>query len=532
MYTLPCFRIQKELLVPHPGSSYTLTLDLEKLPDNFAIPTRTLVLKNQSIMDGFLIRILYDSEKISEYAALCVLDDTEKTFNELIVSFTVINKVMIKEELPENEATFHLLKPSKSIVSHKKEIELLIEFLKRNDRFKDNLDNIDINNKKDLFILDKLFTYLYPDLDKDYKFFDTEDIKEKINILYSLIIEIEVLYQETKTIKASKTKLPTKVIEVIKKEEARLERMPASAGDYAATQDYLEYIKSLPWNTYKETTVAISKIQEQFNNSHHGLEHVKSNIIEYFALEELTGYKAGSALLLDGPPGTGKTTIAKSIAKATGRDFIRIALGGVSDEAEIRGHRRTYVGSRPGRIISAFSKITSSNPVVLLDELDKVSALKGDPFSALLELLDPEQNNEFIDRYLEIPYDVSKCLFICTSNNKENLSLALLDRLELITFNDYSQEEKLFIINNHIIPNIIKEYNLINHNIKFEDDLLKYLSSTFNLRDINKAISRLLRNEALLILNKKKRQVITLQDYNLIYSTPIKPSTRRIGFAR
>ena len=260
---------------------------------------------------------------------------------------------------------------------------------------------------------------------------------------------------------------------------------------------------------------------------------VKDHIIEFFALEELTGHKAGSALLLDGPPGTGKTTIAKSIAKATGRDFIRIALGGVSDEAEIRGHRRTYIGSKPGRIISAFQKIESSNPVILLDELDKVAALKGDPFSALLELLDPEQNYEFTDRYLEVPFDVSKCLFICTSNNKDNIPNPLLDRLEIINFRDYTEDEKLYIINNHIIPNILNEYNLIKYNISFDEELLKHLANKYNLRDINKVISRLLRNEALLMLNNQKRDSIKLLDYDKLFicNKPL-TSIRRIGFAR
>jgi ATP-dependent Lon protease len=531
MYTLPFFKIEKELLIPHPGNSYTLTLDLEKLPDNFTIPTQTLALKNQTIKDCFIIALSSDKDISFQYSALCVLDTTEKTFDELFISFTVINKVIIKDELPDNAATFHLLKPSKSIASNKKEIDNLLEFLKRSERYKDIFQNINLNTKKDSFVLDKLFTYLYPDIDKDAKFFDTDNVKDKLSIIYSLIIEIEIQYTEDKQ-QFKNTSYPHKVIEVIKKEESRLERMPPSAGDYAATQDYLDYIKSLPWGNYKHTSISVLKIQEHFNNSHYGLEHVKSNIIEYFALEELTGCKTGSALLLDGPPGTGKTTIAKSIAKATGRDFIRISLGGVSDEAEIRGHRRTYVGSRPGRIISAFSKIQSSNPVVLLDELDKVSASKGDPFSALLELLDPEQNTEFLDRYLEVPYDVSKCLFICTSNDKGSLPPALLDRLELISFTDYSKEEKLYIINNYTIPKNIKEYNLFDFQIKFEEELLIYLSERFNLRDINKNISRLLRNQALCLLNKKDRQVITLQDYKQIYRITDNHSTRRIGFAR
>lgn len=535
MYVLPYFKINKELLIPHPGNSYTLTIDLKKLSEGFTIPTKTLTLKNETINDCFIIGLSFDKDVTSQYAALAVLDSVD-TFDDLIVSFTVINKVLIKEVLPNDEASFHLLKPAKSISSnHKQQIEILIAYLKNSDKYKKEMLNVDLANKKDPYLLDKIFAFLCPDLIRDYRFFDTEELEQKLNIIYSLIIEVDTLYSEIKSIKKPivPNYYPQYVAKVIKKEEDRIARMAPNVAEYSSTLDYIDCIKSLPWQKTKEVKLSIAHIKSEFEATHHGLPQVKDHIIEFFALEELTGHKAGSALLLDGPPGTGKTTIAKSIAKATGRDFIRIALGGVSDEAEIRGHRRTYIGSKPGRIISAFQKIESSNPVILLDELDKVAALKGDPFSALLELLDPEQNYEFTDRYLEVPFDVSKCLFICTSNNKDNIPNPLLDRLEIINFRDYTEDEKLYIINNHIIPNILNEYNLIKYNISFDQELLKYLANKYNLRDINKVISRLLRNEALLMLNNQKRDSIKLLDYDKLFicNKPL-TSTRRIGFAR
>jgi endopeptidase La len=537
MYTLPYFILDKELLVPHPGSSYTIVLDNEKLPDNFILPTQTLTLKNESISNAFILGVAYDKDTISQYAALAVLDNLETEVLETTIHFTVLNKVVVKQVVDSNTASFQIIKPSKTInTEFKQNLDVLITFLSLNPAFSILRKEVDLKDKKNKFILDKIFAHLIPDLEKDYKFFDTEDIKDKFNILYSLILETQSLIgfiDKNIKLPAQKKIYPDHVAAVLEKEQSRIERMPPSAGEYSATLDYIDTLKSIPWNNYAEVSTTIQKIEFEFNNTHHGLNAVKQNIIEYFALEQLTGHFAGSALLLDGPPGTGKTTIAKSIASATGREYIRISLGGVSDESEIRGHRRTYVGSKPGRIVAAIQKLETMNPVILLDEVDKISSLRGDPYAALLELLDPEQNSEFVDRYLEIPLDLSKCLFICTSNDEMKIPAPLLDRLELIYFHDYTQEEKLYIIKNHTFPNILKEYKMEEYQFTLDEELLLLISSKYNLREIKSKFSRLLRNQALSILSNKKQQCIDLNIYNQIFTVePIKQSTRRIGFAR
>ena len=268
------------------------------------------------------------------------------------------------------------------------------------------------------------------------------------------------------------------------------------------------------------------------NNIHYGLDYIKDEFLDFLYLEKLTKVKTSSCFLFNGPPGVGKTSLAKSIAKSFNRDFIFISLAGVSDEAEIRGHRRTYTGSKPGRLISGLKTIKSMNPIIVLDELDKLSSSVNTNAveSSLLELFDPEQRASFLDRYLEVPVDLSKAIFICTSNTTDFISKPLLDRLQILTFSDYSLEEKIIIIEEYIYPKIINEYKLNNFNLLLCSTLKKELADKYSLREISSILSKTLRRKAKLLFKDKNEP--NLINLNFVYPFIAKKETsRRIGFA-
>ena len=308
--------------------------------------------------------------------------------------------------------------------------------------------------------------------------------------------------------KLKELKLDAKIEEKVSKEIDKFTKMAPSSAESGVIRNYVETIVSLPWNKSSKTISDINKAERILNEDHYGLEKVKERILESLAVRNITSKGDAPILCLVGPPGVGKTSIAKSIARATGREFVRMALGGVRDEAEIRGHRRTYIGAIPGRVINAIKDAGTNNPVFLFDEVDKIgSDFKGDPASALLEVLDPEQNKEFTDHFLEVPFDLSKVMFITTANTTESIPRPLLDRMEVIEISGYTEEEKVKIAQKYLVPKQMKSHGLKKKNFAISEkalrDLINYYTRESGVRNLEREIGSLCRKVARKIVAKK-----------------------------
>ena len=301
--------------------------------------------------------------------------------------------------------------------------------------------------------------------------------------------------------KASRKKWPAEVAQVFEKELRKLERLHPQSPDYSVQTQYVQNIVNLPWNEYSKDNFNLSHAQKVLDRDHYGLEKVKERIIEHLAVLKLKGDMKSPIICLYGPPGVGKTSLGRSIAEALRRKYVRVSLGGLHDEAEIRGHRRTYIGSMCGRIIQNIQKAGTSNPVFILDEIDKITNdFKGDPASALLEVLDPEQNNAFHDNYLDIDYDLSKVMFIATANNLNTISQPLLDRMELIEVSGYIMEEKVEIAAKHLVPKQMDVHGLKKGSVKFPKKTLQVIVEAYTresgVRELDKKIAKIMRKLA------------------------------------
>ena len=340
----------------------------------------------------------------------------------------------------------------------------------------------------------------------------------------------------------AKLKLPAKIHEKVEKEINRMTKIQPSSPESGVIRTYVEWILSLPWNKASKDSMDLDFAEKILNEDHYGLEKVKDRILEYLAVLSLSNTLKGPILCLVGPPGVGKTSIAKSIARSLNRKFVRMSLGGVRDEAEIRGHRRTYIGAIPGRIMSAIKEAGTNNPVFLFDEVDKIgNDFRGDPASALLEVLDPEQNKDFTDHYLEIPFDLSKVMFITTANSTDTIPRPLLDRMEVIYVSGYTEEEKLNIANRYLIPKKIKEHGLKPENLTISESGLRSIINNYTresgVRNLEREIANVCRKAARAVVKERAAAInaresegkkLTKKELEGIQVKPIKITTSNI----
>lgn len=394
---------------------------------------------------------------------------------------------------------------------------------------KDRLEKVNLLLNKEINILEignKIQSQVKGEIDKTQREYY---LREQMKAIQKELGEADERGMEVEEFreKIEKAKMPVDVKKVAEKELKRLSKMHPASAEYSVCRTYLEVLTELPWLTGTEDNLDVKQAAKVLDEDHYDLEKVKKRILEYLAVRQLKSDMKGPILCFVGPPGVGKTSLGRSIARALGRKFIRISLGGVRDEAEIRGHRRTYVGALPGRIIQSIKKVGSNNPVFMLDEVDKIGTdFRGDPSSALLEVLDPEQNFAFSDHYLEVPYDLSKVMFIATANLLDPIPPALQDRMEVIEIPGYTDEDKLRIATNFLVPKQRKEHGLKDEQIVFEDpaiqEIIRNYTREAGVRNLEREIATINRGTAKEIVEGSIQEAKVTPDNVSKYLGPIR----------
>ena len=454
-------------------------IDMNSLPveDKAAMRILTESFIEYAALTGQVTDEVVDKAVSSEMPAVVV----DKITSELMISCSKKQKVLETLDFSER------IRVLTGIIAEENEIAVIEKELSQ--KVKESIDN----NQKEYFLREKM-----------------KAIQEELGVNEDAGIEAADWLKALEELH-----LDEKVEAKIKKEIDKFSKMMPSSAEATVIRNYVETILALPWNESSKVNVNLKKAEKILNEDHYGLDKVKERVLEYLAVIHLSKAIKGPILCLVGPPGVGKTSIAKSIARASGREFVRMSLGGVRDEAEIRGHRRTYIGAIPGRVVSCIKDAGTNNPVFLFDEVDKIGAdFKGDPASALLEVLDPEQNNTFTDHFLEIPFDLSKVMFITTANSTDTIPRPLLDRMEIVEVPGYTEEEKVKISQRYLIPKKTKEHGLKKENIKISEkalhDLINYYTRESGVRNLEREIANLCRKVARkIVTNKAKSYTIT-----------------------
>ena len=517
-------------------SQKDVSIEEPEFDDLYKIGTAAYILKLLNMPDGSTTAIIQGKRRVE----LQEVVQTDPYFKSKILSKT-------EEKIADGDTKFKALLDSLK--------ELSIQIIKQSPDLPSDaafaLKNIESPN----FLVNFISSNLNIDVAEKQKFLETEGIDSRAqNVLASLHKELQelelknqihskvkkdmdkqqrdyILNQQLRKIHEELGDVPseTEIEELVKKaktkkwnkdvaktfddELKKLRRMNQQAAEFSIQLNYLDTLVSLPWGKYTKDTLDINKAQKVLDNDHYGLEKVKERILEYLAVIKLKGDLKSPILCLVGPPGVGKTSLGKSVARALSRKYIRMSLGGVRDESELRGHRKTYIGALPGRIIQNLKKADSSNPVFVLDEIDKVSGnnISGDPQAALLEILDPEQNTAFHDNYLEVDYDLSRIMFIATANGINSIHPALRDRMEIIDLSGYLKEEKVEIAKKHLVPKQLKEHGVKKSQLSFSKSVLERIISDYTresgVRSLDKNIAKVIRNRV--------KAIVMEQDYNI-----------------
>ncbi|WP_078430196.1 endopeptidase La [Alkalihalobacterium alkalinitrilicum] len=427
------------------------------------------------------------SKKISNETLASVADITEAERLADVISSHLPLKIAEKQELLEMTSVKGRLTKIIEILNNEKEVLGLEK--KIGQRVKKSMEK----TQKEYYLREQMKAIQKELGDKEGRSGEVSSLREKI-------LEAE---------------MPENIEAKALKELERYEKMPASSAESSVIRNYIDWLLNLPWTRETEDLLDIKHAEAILNEDHYGLEKVKERVLEYLAVQQLTKTLKGPILCLAGPPGVGKTSLARSIARSLNREFVRISLGGVRDEAEIRGHRRTYVGAMPGRVIQGMKKAGSINPVFLLDEIDKMASdFRGDPSAALLEVLDPEQNNSFSDHFIEEPYNLSKVMFVTTANNIGTIPGPLLDRMEIISIPGYTELEKQHIAKEYLLPKQMKEHGMTKGKLQVKDEailkVIRYYTREAGVRNLERQMATLCRKAAkVLVSGEKKRVVVT-----------------------
>jgi ATP-dependent Lon protease len=409
----------------------------------------------------------------------------------------------------------------------------------------ERLQKISILLAKELDVLeleDEIQTQVQQEVDRSHR---EHFLREQMRVIQGELGELDVFSQELGEVREAigKKALPEAVREKVEKEVARLSAMPPMSPEVGIIRTYIDWILELPWIEESNDNLDVANAAAVLDADHYGLTKIKDRILEYIAVKKISpGSMRSPILCFVGPPGTGKTSLGRSIARALGREFVRISLGGVRDEAEIRGHRRTYIGAMPGRIVQAMRRVGTRNPLFMLDEIDKLGQdFRGDPSAALLEVLDPEQNYAFVDHYLGLDYDLSHVLFVTTANYLDAIPPALQDRMEVIEFSSYLEEEKLGICNQFLVPRQIEQHGLAGKGIRFEEEGLKALVREYTreagVRNLEREVANVCRKVARMVAEDKRypRKVNSAQVQELLgpprFTEEIRPDSDEVGVA-